>query len=156
VTVLYALISGVLFGCGLLLSGMVQPANVIAFLDVTGDWSASLAYTMAAAVLTAAPAYAIVRSRGSSLRGDPVAATDRWRVDRWLLGGSAVFGIGWGLSGICPGPALILLTSGQPGALAFAGAMVTGMWLAGRLRRVPSPTNRSDVRIGGTPSSGDG
>lgn len=127
-TALVALLAGMLFGAGLLLSGMTNPANVLAFLDVTGEWRPSLLYTMAAAIAVAAPAFAVVRRRGTSLRGDVVAAW-KSRVDARLLAGSAIFGIGWGLSGICPGPGLVLLATGTVQALAFVGGVLAGTFL---------------------------
>jgi uncharacterized membrane protein YedE/YeeE len=132
-TAVVALIAGLLFGIGLLLSGMTNPANVVAFLDVTGVWRPSLAYTMAGAVVVALPAFTLIRRRGRSLRGRPIRPIDRTRMDSPLLLGSAMFGIGWGLSGICPGPALILLTTGDPRAWVFFAGLVLGMLLPRRL-----------------------
>jgi uncharacterized membrane protein YedE/YeeE len=138
-----AFVSGFVFGLGLLLSGMANPANVIAFLDVTGTWRPALIYTMAAAVLVAAPAYAVIRGRrGLSLWGVRVPPIDRWRIDRPLLLGSVIFGIGWGLSGICPGPGLLLAAGGTFKGLVFVGGMVIGMSLLNMPRQSPRP----DVR----------
>ena len=131
-TAAYALLAGAFFGLGLVWSGMTQPANVRAFLDLGGHWSPSLAYTMAAAIAVALPAYAVVRRRGRSLRGDRVTLPRR-PIDRRLVGGSALFGVGWGLSGICPGPGLILLLTGDQRALVFIGALFIGSLLADRL-----------------------
>jgi len=122
---LLGLLSGLLFGAGLLLSGMTNPANVLAFLDIAGHWQPALAFTMAAAVAVAAPAYALIRLRGRALRGQPVAAPPT-RIDAPLLLGSGIFGVGWGLSGVCPGPGIVLLASGAPQAFAFVGAVVIG------------------------------
>jgi hypothetical protein len=134
VTTLVALIAGLLFGSGLLVSGMTNPSNVIAFLDIGGAWRPALAFTMAAAVGIALPACAVVRSRGTSLRGAVVALASRRRIDGSLLLGSAVFGVGWGLSGICPGPGLIVLASGDWRAFAFVGGLVLGMISTGAVR----------------------
>lgn len=133
-TALVALLAGLLFGAGLLISGMTNPANIIGFLDVAGHWQASLAITMAAAVAVAMPAFAVVRRRGRSLRGRTVTPIDRTRLDAPLLLGSAVFGIGWGLSGICPGPGLILLTSGDVRAFVFVVGATLGTVASARLR----------------------
>jgi uncharacterized protein len=131
-----ALAVGIVFGSGLLLSGMTNPANVLAFLDVTGDWHPGLIFTMAAAIAVALPAYAIARRRGRSLRGDPIADPgDRRRIDWPLLAGGAVFGIGWGLSGVCPGPALVLLASRSLNAFLFVGGVIAGIFGAAAIRR---------------------
>jgi len=130
VTALAALLAGLLFGTGLLLSGMTDPANVLGFLDFACDWRPGLAWTMAGAIAVAGPAFAVVRHHGRSLRGLGLRTTDRRTIDRSLLLGSAVFGIGWGLSGICPGPAVILLANGVPGASIFAISLIVGIYAA--------------------------
>ena len=132
-TALSSLIAGILFGAGLLLSGMTNPANVIAFLDVTGSWRPALAFTMAAAVAVALPAYAIVRARGASLRGVRVPARDRSHIDWSLLLGSGIFGVGWGLSGICPGPGVVLLAGGASKAFVFVAGVVGGALIEGAI-----------------------
>lgn len=129
-----ALVAGLLFGGGLLLSGMTNPATVLAFLDVAGDWNPALAFTMAGAVLVAAPAFHFIRRSRRSLLGAEVRLPSRTLVDSPLLAGSAVFGIGWGLSGICPGPGLLLLATGTREALTFMAGVVVGT-LAVRLLR---------------------
>ena len=134
-TAAFALIAGLLFGAGLLLSGMTNPANVIAFLDVTGDWHPALAFTLGGAVAVAMPAYAWVRRRGHTVRGLSVTLPNRTSLTPQLLAGSAIFGIGWGLSGICPGPGLILLTGGDSRAVVFIGGVVAGLLLSGLTRR---------------------
>ena len=125
---LSALFAGVLFGAGLLLSGMTDPANVLGFLDIFGAWRPQLALVMAAAVVIAAPAFYWVRTRQYDLFGHAVAMPDRRRLDGRLVGGAILFGIGWGASGICPGPALLLLASGAPVVFLFVAAMFAGMW----------------------------
>jgi uncharacterized membrane protein YedE/YeeE len=127
---LVALLAGLLFGTGLLLSGMTDPANVLGFLDVTGAWRPGLALVMAGAVALALPAFAFVRHRGRSLRGVVLLKTNQLNIDQPLLLGSSVFGIGWGLSGICPGPGVILLASGVPGASIFAISLIVGIYAA--------------------------
>ncbi|MFO1394144.1 MAG: DUF6691 family protein [Steroidobacteraceae bacterium] len=125
-----ALVAGLLFGAGLLVSGMANPAVVQGFLDVAGHWNPALAFTMGGAILVAAPAYRYARSRGARIDGGPLDLPSRKDVDADLVVGAAVFGLGWGLCGICPGPALLLLTSGQVAALVFVAAMCAGLWLA--------------------------
>jgi hypothetical protein len=125
-TAVVAVIAGVLFGTGLLLSGMTNPANVIAFLDVAGAWRPALAFTMAAAIAVPLPAYALVRRRGTSLRREPVPEVQRSHLDWRLLLGSGIFGVGWGLSGICPGPGIVLLASGALQAFTFVAGVIVG------------------------------
>lgn len=130
---LVSLLSGLLFGLGLALSGMVDPARVLGFLDVTGAWDPSLAFVMGGALLVFMPGYFyLVRPRRQSLLGEPMAAVPAPALDNRLLGGAALFGIGWGLAGICPGPALSLVTSGQPLIWLFVAAMVAGVLLVDR------------------------
>jgi uncharacterized membrane protein YedE/YeeE len=129
-----ALVAGLLFGSGLLVSGMTNPANVLGFLDIFGTWRPQLAIVMGAAVLTAAPSFWAVRRRQRSLLGAPVDMPDRHRIDRPLLAGATMFGVGWGLSGICPGPGLVLLASGQGMAYLFMAAVIAGMWLVQLMR----------------------
>lgn len=127
-----ALVAGLLFGAGLLLSGMADPSVVQDFLDVAGEWNPALAFTMGGAILVAAPAYRYARSRDARIDGGPLDLPTRTDIDADLLVGAAVFGVGWGLCGICPGPSLLLLTSGQAGAVVFVLAMCAGLWVAGR------------------------
>jgi uncharacterized membrane protein YedE/YeeE len=123
-----------LFGAGLLVSGMTDPANVTGFLDIFGDWRPQLAYVMGAAVITAAPSFWVVRARQRSLLGAPVDLPDRRRIDKPLLIGSTIFGVGWGLSGICQGPGLVLLASGEGMAYLFMAAVIAGMWVVHLVR----------------------
>jgi uncharacterized protein len=129
-----ALLAGALFGSGLLLSGMADPQNVLGFLDIAGAWNPALAFTMAGAILVAAPAYHWVRRHGRTVGREPLDITPRAPVDVPLLAGAAVFGIGWGMSGICPGPALILLAGAASAAPVFVASMVAGMLLVRALR----------------------
>ena len=137
---LTALVAGLLFGAGLLVSGMTNPANVLGFLDIFGHWRPQLAYVMAAAVITAAPSFWFVRHNRRSLLGAPVDMPDRRRIDKPLLAGAAIFGVGWGLSGICPGPGIVLLASGHGMAYLFMAAVIAGMWLVQLIR------NKRDIR----------
>lgn len=124
-----ALIAGLLFGSGLLLSGMTNPENILQFLDVTGDWSPALAVVMATAIVVAAPAFWWIRRRQFSLLDDPVNLDNKRPVDWPLVVGAAIFGIGWGLSGMCPGPSLMLAAGQRSFAAVFVVAMIAGMLL---------------------------
>lgn len=135
---LTALCAGLLFGAGLLLSGMADPANVLAFLDIAGEWNPALALTMGGAIAVAAPAFYFRRRRAGRVAGGSATGTPHAGIDRHLVGGAAIFGSGWGLSGICPGPGLLLLTTFAPGAFVFVAAMLAGMFLA-RLVRPSDP-----------------
>lgn len=142
---LAALLAGALFGAGLLRSGMTDPANVLAFLDVAGHWNPALALTMGGAIAVAAPAFWWLRRRGLTLAGEFVAIEDHLPVDRGLVAGAATFGVGWGLSGICPGPGLVLLAGLTPASFVFVGAMLAGMALARRFVRHPAAQCGADV-----------
>jgi uncharacterized membrane protein YedE/YeeE len=133
VAFLSALIAGILFGSGLLLSRMCDPQRVLGFLDVAGYWNPALAFTMGGAILIAAPAFWYVRTRQRSLLGEAVQLPDRFKINAPLIIGAAVFGVGWGLSGICPGPSLLLLTGGSAQALAFVGGLILGFLALGLL-----------------------
>jgi len=126
---LTALFAGILFGCGLLLSRMCDPQRVLAFLDVAGHWNPALAFTMGGAILVAAPAFWHVRKRGVTAFGAAVELPGRINIDAPLIAGSALFGIGWGLAGICPGPSLLLLTGGSLQAMVFVGSLIVGFFL---------------------------
>ncbi|KFI06717.1 YeeE/YedE family protein [Massilia sp. BSC265] len=126
-TILYALLAGFVFGIGLLLSGLANPAKVLAFLDLAGDWDPSLLFVMGGALLVAAPAFAWIARRGRTLDGAPLHLPPKGRIDRRLVLGSLVFGAGWGLAGYCPGPAFVSLAWGGLEPLLFVGAMVAGM-----------------------------
>ena len=131
-----ALMAGLVFGLGLIVSGMANPAKVLGFLDLFGRWDPSLAFVMAGAIAVAAPAFAFVgQRRGSRLGGALKLPTSR-RIDRPLVLGSLAFGIGWGIAGFCPGPALVALGMGLPKALIFVAAMLAGMLLFEGLERL--------------------
>ncbi|MFM5297875.1 DUF6691 family protein [Aeromonas veronii] len=137
---LTSLFAGVLFGLGMAISGMVDPARVTGFLDLAGAWDPSLAFVMGGALLVFMPGYFLLVKPGrQSVLGEPIAAVPAAKLDRRLIGGAALFGIGWGLVGICPGPALSLISSGQPMIMLFIAAMVAGILLFDRgLARVLS------------------
>ncbi|OHV15759.1 hypothetical protein BK022_16735 [Methylorubrum extorquens] len=129
---------GLLFGLGLLVSGMADPVKVLAFLDVTGRWDPSLAFVMAGAVAVSTTGYLLARRRGRPLLASRLEIPTRRDLDPRLIAGAAVFGIGWGLAGLCPGPALTLLTVAPVQAVIFVVAMVVGM-LAFRLLPAAAP-----------------
>lgn len=118
---------GLLFGIGLLLSGMTDPGKVIGFLDLAGAWDPSLILVMGGAVLVGVFAFWTARKRTTSFLGTPLHLPDAGSIDRRLVAGSLLFGVGWGLAGFCPGPALVSLGAGQPKAAAFVLAMLAGM-----------------------------
>ena len=129
---LVILLAGLLFGLGLAFSGMLDPARVIGFLDVTGDWDPALALVMAGAVGIYGLGMFVWRriTGGRGWFGQTLPCADRSRVDRSLLVGAGIFGIGWGLSGFCPGPALANLAALRLEALVFVPAMIAGMLIA--------------------------
>ncbi|QDA57829.1 DUF6691 family protein [Thermomonas aquatica] len=131
-----ALLAGALFGLGLAVSGMTNPDKVLNFLDVAGRWDPSLALVMGGALLVATPGFALARKRGDCACGDPLPAAATARIDTRLLAGSALFGIGWGIAGYCPGPALANLGHGGE-AIAFVIAMLAGSQFARLLPRSP-------------------
>lgn len=126
--------SGAQFGVGLALSGMVRPAKVLGFLDVAGAWDASLAFVMVGAIAVYAVAYRLIARRGRPLFDEKLHVPTPKRIDALLVVGAAVFGIGWGLGGFCPGPALVSLGALAPQALPFTAAMTVGILLQ-RARR---------------------
>lgn len=126
---LVSFVSGLLFGVGLLLGGMADPNNVLGFLDVFGDWNPKLAFVMAGAIGAHAPFNAWIRSRGAPLLAAKLMIPSRNDLDAPLLAGAALFGVGWGLSGYCPGPSLVALPTAQIGVVVFVAAFVAGSWL---------------------------
>lgn len=131
----YALAAGALFGLGLAVSGMTDADKVLNFLDLTGRWDPSLALVMAGALAVATPGYAWARRRERAVCGDALQLPTATQVDQRLLLGSVVFGIGWGIAGFCPGPALANLAHGQLDVFVFVGALLAGSQLA---RLLPS------------------
>ncbi len=124
---LSAFAAGVLFGLGLLLAGMANPAKVLAFLDLAGAWDPSLALVMAGAIGVALVPLRLAGQRPRALLGGAMQLPTRRDLDARLIGGSLLFGIGWGIAGICPGPALAILLSGHWQAPLFVAAMLAGM-----------------------------
>ncbi|OZB64920.1 MAG: hypothetical protein B7X31_03305 [Thiomonas sp. 13-66-29] len=122
-----AFICGLILGFGLLLSGMTDPAKVLAFLDIAGPWDPSLILVMASAVLVAFPLIQLASRRRTALLGDAIAFPPRFGIDARLLLGSAIFGVGWGLDGLCPGPSLASLGGMRGAEGLFFIAMLAGM-----------------------------
>lgn len=120
---------GLLFGLGLLLAGMANPTKVLAFLDLFGRWDPSLALVMGGAIAVTAPAFVWIRRRRAPVLVDAFNLPTARQIDRPLVVGSLMFGVGWGLVGLCPGPALVLLGTGQFKAILFVAAMAVGMGL---------------------------
>ncbi|MCC2688713.1 MAG: YeeE/YedE family protein [Rhizobiaceae bacterium] len=121
---------GLLFGIGLVVSGMSDPAKVLNFLDLFGTWDPSLAFVIGGAVVVAFFGYRVVFARTGPIAGDRFHIPAKEAIDGRLVAGAALFGIGWGLGGFCPGPALTALGLGAPGTFAFIPAMFLGMWAA--------------------------
>lgn len=134
-----ALLSGALFGYGLSLSGMVDPARVLGFLDIaSGHWDPSLIFVLGGAVCVAFIAVAIQRRLPRPVLDTQFHIPERTDIDARLVGGSVLFGMGWGLAGFCPGPALSALTTGLPPVLLFIAAMIAGMLLHDRVLAKPA------------------
>ena len=118
---------GLLFGLGLILSGMTDPGKIIGFLDIFGAWDPSLAFVMMGAIAVGFVAFALAKKRTTTILGGALRLPTASHIDKRLIIGSTVFGVGWGLAGFCPGPALVSMASGQIQALWFVSAMVAGM-----------------------------
>ena len=127
--ILSSLIIAVFFGFGLSLSQMINPARVVAFLDVMGNWDATLLFVMAGALSVTAPTYPLILRRRQPLLRGGFSMPIKTRIDAPLVLGAALFGVGWGMGGFCPGPALAGLASASPGVIVFVVAMIAGQWL---------------------------
>ncbi|SDL40042.1 DUF6691 family protein [Paracoccus chinensis] len=130
----WGFLSGLVFGLGLVLSGMADPAKVLNFLDLTGRWDPSLAFVMGGATLTAFIGYRLVWRRSAPVLEARFDLPTNSRIDRPLVLGAALFGIGWGIGGFCPGPAWTALPLLAPGTLVFLPAMLAGLWLGTRIK----------------------
>src|SRR4051812_27538780 len=130
-----AFVAGLIFGIGLIVSGMFNPAKVLGFLDIAGKWDPSLALVMAGAIAVGALAFFFAGRRAQSLLHTPMHLPVSRRIDRRLAIGSVIFGIGWGLAGFCPGPALVALGTAQLKPIVFVVAMLCGMFLFELLER---------------------
>ncbi len=126
-TVFTSFLAGLVFGLGLIVSGMADPAKVLGFLDLAGAWDPSLAFVMAGAVAVAAAAFALAKKRTASFLGAAMKLPGSRDIDRRLVIGSVLFGIGWGVAGFCPGPGLVALGMAEVKALVFVVAMLAGM-----------------------------
>ena len=142
-----AALAGLLFGLGLILSGMTDPAKVLGFLDLAGSWDPSLAFVMGGAIAIGAGAFALAKRRGRSWLGQPMQLPAATRIDRRLLLGSLAFGAGWGLAGFCPGPALVSAAAGRQEALIFVAAMLLAMLAFGLIDGRRSAATRDKPRL---------
>ncbi|MEN3366138.1 MAG: uncharacterized protein V7606_3412 [Burkholderiales bacterium] len=146
--ILMALIAGLVFGLGLIVSGMTNPAKVIGFLDLAGEWDPSLAFVMGGAVLVGLVAFRFAAKRSKALLGDAMRLPTATQIDRRLVLGGLAFGVGWGLAGYCPGPAVASLGTGVTEPIIFVVAMLVGMAVfevrerlaAARIQRAGSPS----------------
>lgn len=138
-TLFASLLAGLVFGLGLIVSGMASPAKVIGFLDIAGAWDPSLALVMVGAIGVGVVAFAVARKRTVAFLGADMNLSSERRIDRRLIAGSTVFGIGWGVAGFCPGPALVALGTGSSKALVFVVAMLAGMAVFELIERARRP-----------------
>ena len=138
-----ALLAGLLFGIGLMVSGMANPAKVLGFLDLAGTWDPSLVFVMAGAIAIGSLAFLIAKRRKRSFLGLPVQLPASTTVTLRLLLGSATFDIGWGLAGFCPGPALVALGAGHPKGIGFVAAMAAGMVVFELVERTRASVRRA-------------
>ena len=128
-----AVLSGLVFGLGLILGGMTDPGKVKAFLDVAGSWDPSLGLVMGGAIAVGVFAFAAAKRRSTSWSGDRIEIPSNTVIDARLIGGGVLFGAGWGLGGFCPGPALVAMSAGVASAAVFVVAMLAGMVLHDRV-----------------------
>ena len=130
---LFGFAAGLVFGLGLILAGMTDPIKVKAFLDLAGAWDPSLALVMGGAIAVALPVFMIAGQRKQAISGAPMQIPANRQIDARLIAGGVLFGIGWGIGGLCPGPALVALGSGMGEAALFVAAMLAGMVVHDRL-----------------------
>ena len=142
---LTALLAGLMLGLGLILSGKANPAKVVGFLDVTGLWDPSLALVMGGGLVVGALGYRWLRARPVTLLGEPLNLPTNSVINLRLIGGSVLFGIGWGLTGICPGPGLVLLGAGLDAGIIYVLALLTGMLIYSVVEYVRHPHQRHRV-----------
>lgn len=140
---LFALLAGLVFGVGLIVSGMANPSKVLGFLDLAGSWDPSLAFVMIGAIALSVLGVAIARRRTRTVLGLPMQWPASTGVTARLVLGSACFGIGWGLAGFCPGPALVALGAGYPKAVGFVAAMLAGMFVFEVIERARARLRRA-------------
>lgn len=133
-TVFSALLIGVLFGLGLAVSEMINPARVVGFLDITGAWDPTLLLVMGGALCVTVPLFPLVVKRPRPWFGDKFFLPAKKQIDAPLVIGAILFGIGWGIAGLCPGPAVAGLASLSPSVLMFVVVMLAGYWLGGQIK----------------------
>jgi uncharacterized membrane protein YedE/YeeE len=136
--ILTSLLAGLVFGIGLIVSGMANPAKVLGFLDLAGHWDPSLALVMAGAISVGLIFFAVAKRRTQSFLGTEMKLPKARDIDRRLVGGGLLFGIGWGVAGFCPGPAVVALGMGETKAVVFVVAMLVGMGIFELLERKPA------------------
>jgi len=140
---------GWLFAVGLGIAGMTQPAKIIGFLDVAGDWDPSLLFVMGGAVTLGLVSFHLVLMRRSPLLEERFVLPEKFTIDNSLLSGAAIFGVGWGLSGYCPGPALVSLVTGNPSVIVFVISMIVGLGIGQWVTVIGNPkSNRQDIADG--------
>lgn len=125
-----SLVAGLIFGIGLIVADMTNPAKVQNFLDIAGTWDPSLIFVMGGAIAVTMPAFMFLKTRDKPLFGEDFGWPSRTDLDPKLITGSAIFGLGWGLGGFCPGPALTAVSSGNSGTALFVVSMVAGIWMS--------------------------
>lgn len=140
--IVMALIVGLIFGIGLLVSGMADPSKVLNFLDLAGNWDPSLAFVMGGAIAVGLIAFGFAAGRKKSLLGEPMRLPTATQIDRRLVFGGLTFGVGWGLAGYCPGPALVSLVGGGEKPLIFTGALLAGMAIFEVFERLPAAADK--------------
>jgi len=133
-----SLLSGILFGLGLAVSEMVNPARVIGFLDITGNWDPTLAFVMGSALMITAPLFPVILRRSHPLFADTFSLPDKTLLDKKLIFGACLFGLGWGIAGLCPGPSIAALVTLSPNVIIFVLAMLAGYWLENYAERFMS------------------
>ena len=142
-SIVTSLFAGLVFGVGLILSGMANPAKVLAFLDLAGSWDPSLALVMIGAIAVGSVGFAVARRRTTSFLGLALKLPSARDIDARLVGGSLLFGAGWGIAGFCPGPALVALGMGELKAAVFVAAMLVGMGAFAMLQRRSAPLQQN-------------
>ncbi len=143
--VVCAFAAGLVFGIGLVVSGMASPSKVLGFLDLAGRWDPSLAFVMIGAIAVGVVAFAVAGLRKTTLLGAPTALPTVRDIDRRLVLGSLLFGVGWGLAGFCPGPAVVAVGAGYGKALVFTVAMLVGMFIFERIEAQRANAGAADA-----------
>ena len=122
-----SLVSGIIFGIGLVISGMTNPEKVIGFLSITHNWDASLIFVMGGGIITAGPFFYLMRNRQTSSLGNPIDLPKKQKLDKKIIIGASLFGVGWGLVGLCPGPAIAAIATFDPIIIVFLLSMAAGV-----------------------------